>query len=165
VTFSPAGVAARIVAAALDSLLGACAILITMMLWSQKGLAQIQAMAEDQPEDLAPAVLAARIAGLAMPFLFAAQVARTGASPGKVALSLTVRNVTDGGYPSYGRALAREALRFVHVMPFVLPPVAVPFVVVASAVVIGDLSRSRLAQTWYDRVMRTVIVAPVVERS
>jgi hypothetical protein len=165
VRFSPAGVAARIVAAALDSLLGACVVLITMMLWSQKGLAQIQTMAEENSEELAPAILAARIAGLAMPFLFAAQVARTGASPGKVALSLSVRNVTDGAFPRYGRALAREALRAVHVMPFILPGLVVPFVVVASAVVIGDLSRNRLSQTWYDRLVRTVIVAPVVERS
>jgi RDD family len=163
--FSPAGVSARIVAAALDSLLGACVVLITMMLWSQKGLAQIQAMAEEQFDELEPALLAAKVAGLAMPFLFALQVARTGASPGKVALSLSVRNVADGGFPTYRRALAREALRFIHVMPFVLPGILVPFVVVASAVVIGDLSRNRLAQTWYDRLMRTVIVTPVPETS
>jgi hypothetical protein len=165
VRFSPAGVSARIVAAGLDSLLGACVVLITMMLWSRKGLAQIQAMAEEQSPELAPAVLAARVAGIAMPFLFALQVARTGGTPGKMALSLSVRNVVDGGFPTYGRALAREALRFVHMMPFVLPAEVVPFVVLASALVIGDLSRNRLSQTWYDRAMRTVIVAPVVERS
>jgi hypothetical protein len=162
---SPAGVGARIVAAALDSLLGACVVLITMMLWSQKGLAQIQVLAEEQPEELAPAILAGKLAALAMPFLFALQVVRTGGSPGKVALSLSVRNVVDGGFPGYARALAREALRFAHVMPFVLPGVAVLVAVVASAVVVGDLSRNRLAQTWYDRVIGTVIVAPVVERS
>jgi uncharacterized RDD family membrane protein YckC len=167
VLLSPASVTARIIAVAVDGILGTCAILITLMIGSQKGLARIGSMLAEDPasvEELAPALTAAMLVGLALPFLFALQVSRRGATTGKAVMSLTVRNVKDGGFPSYARALGREALRFAHVAPCAILTEGFPVLLVIAVYVMIDLSRNRLSQTWYDRVTRTVIVTPVVEK-
>jgi hypothetical protein len=167
VTFSPANVTARFVAMALDATIGGSAMIITLMLVAQKGWSQIESMLQEDPpavEPLAPAVLAMTLVGCLLPFLFALQIARRGTTPGKAAMQLTVRNVSDGGFPGFPRALGREVLRFACVVPIVL---LAPPAIIASAVIvfllIFDMSRSRLSQTWYDRLTRTVIVAPVRE--
>jgi uncharacterized RDD family membrane protein YckC len=164
---SPATVTARIVAVAVDGIIGACAILITLMVTSQKGLAQIGSMLSDPEavEELAPGIMAALLVALALPFLFALQVARRGATPGKAVMSLTVRNVADGRFPGYLRALGREALRFAHVAPCMILAESFPVILVIATCVVLDLSRNRLSQTWYDRVTHTVIVAPVPEKT
>jgi uncharacterized RDD family membrane protein YckC len=165
---SPATVTARLVAVAVDGIIGTCAILITLMVASQKGLAQIGSMLTDDPaaiEALAPGITAALLVALALPFLFALQVARRGATPGKAVMSLTVRNVADGRFPGYLRALGREALRFAHVAPCMILAETFPVILVVAACVVFDLSRNRLSQTWYDRVTHTVIVAPVPEKT
>jgi hypothetical protein len=142
--------------------------LIAMMLWSQRGLRQIHSLVLEDvtriPDELAPAITLARIVGVSLPFLFAIAVARQGATPGKALMSLTVRNVATGGYPNYSRALGREALRFIHIAPLMfLGELHLLFLAVVAGVIF-DMSRTRLSQTWYDRVLKTVIVAPVVER-
>jgi uncharacterized RDD family membrane protein YckC len=167
VRFAPAKLSSRIIAVGVDVLLGTCAMLIALVISSQKGLTQIQsAIMEDRriPEDLEFATLLMLGVGLAMPFLFAIQVARQGATPGKALMSLTVRSIATGGFPNYPRALGREALRFLHIAPLLIMG---ELQVVLAALMIGvifDMSRTRLSQTWYDRVLRTVIVAPIIER-
>jgi hypothetical protein len=155
------------IAVALDALIGVSAMGITLMLWSQKGLPQIQNMLTEDPpavEELAPALLAATVVGLALPFLFAAQVARRGTTPGKAVMSLSVRNVATGAFPNYPRALSREALRFIHVAPFILLSEFSVLAIVMTIIVVLDMSKNRLSQTWYDRATHTIIVAPVVEQ-
>lgn len=153
---------------ALDVTIGGCAMLITLMLVAQKGMAQIDSMMRESPpsvEELFPAVAAMMLVGLGLPFLFALQVARRGSTPGKAAMSLSVRNLADGGFPRYSRALGREALRFLCVAPIVL--LASPAILGSTTIVVLvvlDMSRSRLSQTWYDRLTRTVIVVPARER-
>src|SRR6187431_465414 len=76
VRLSPATVTARIVAVAVDGIIGTCAIFITLMVTTQKGLAQIGSMAPDPAsvEELAPGIAAAKLVALALPFLFALQI-------------------------------------------------------------------------------------------
>ena len=135
VRLSPATVTARIVAVAVDGIIGACAILITLMVTSQKGLAQIGSMLPDPAgfEEMAPAMTAASLVALALPFLFALQISRRGATPGKAVMSLTVRNVADGRFPGYLRALGREALRFAHVAPCMILAESFPVILVVAA--------------------------------
>ena len=78
---SPATVTARLVAVAVDGIIGTCAILITLMVTSQKGLAQIGSMLTDDPaavEALAPRHHRRVAGGARLPFLFALQVSRAG---------------------------------------------------------------------------------------
>jgi hypothetical protein len=151
---------------ALDATIGGCAMIITLMLVSQKGWQQIESMLRaDPPEvaELGPAVLAMAVVGFALPFLFALQITRRGATPGKAAMSLTVRNVSDGGFPRYPRALSREMLRFLCIAPIVIVANVALLSAVIVFLVILDMSRNKLSQTWYDRLTRTIIVAPVRE--
>jgi uncharacterized RDD family membrane protein YckC len=152
---------------ALDATIGGCAMIITLMVVAQKGWQQIESMLREDPPDVAdlgPAVFAMLGVAVALPFLFALQIARGGATPGKAAMSLSVRNVSDGAFPRYPRALGREVLRFCCIAPIVLlAPVALVSAVIVFLVIL-DMSRSRLSQTWYDRLTRTIIVAPVRER-
>ena len=125
-------------------------------------------MLTDDPaaiEELATGITAALLVAFALPFLFALQVSRRGATPGKAVMSLTVRNVADGRFPGYFRALGREALRFAHVAPCMILAESFPVILVIATFVVIDLSRNRLSQTWYDRVTHTVIVAPVAEKT
>jgi hypothetical protein len=168
VRFSPATLVARIIAVGVDALLVSCAIWIALMLSSQRGVPQIHALVKDDPEALRHAILIGILAGAALPFLFALQVARQGSTPGKALMSLTVRTMATGTFPGFGRALGREALRFAHIGPLLIPSLLLGevqvLVLALSVAVIFDTSRSRLSQTWYDRLMRTVIVAPIPER-
>lgn len=165
--FSPATASARLVAVMFDGLLSFCAMGCTLMLWARKGLPQIFRSEADDPaaaNELAPAFLAAMVVGMALPFFFAISVARRGATPGKQLMSLTVRNVTDGAFPDYPRALGRETLRFLQLAVIAVLSTMSNLVWALAFVVIFDLSRSRFSQTWYDRLTRTIIVAPVVEQ-
>lgn len=164
VRFAPASTLARIVAIAVDVILSTCAMLITLMLVARRGLPQIQEMLRDEPEALALPVLASMLVAASLPFLFAISVSRQGATPGKALMSLSVRDAVTGRFPAYPRAVGRETLRFLHV-PILVLFSELNFVGVALAVlVVFDMSRSRLLQTWYDRALKTVIVAPVVEK-
>jgi hypothetical protein len=166
--FSTATLLARIIAVTVDALLVLCVMLVTLMVWMQKSLGQIQAMVLDEmpgsATELTTATGAALFAGAAVPFLYAMQVARQGTTPGKAVMKISVRNLTTGAFPNYRRALGREALRFAHVMPLLLPAEVQLFLAAGVFLVMIDMSRNRLCQTWYDRLMRTVIVTPVVER-
>jgi hypothetical protein len=155
------------VATSVDLLLGGCAMLIVLMLSSHKGLRQIEALVIAEPgripEDLARAIMMALLAGAFLPFVFAIQVARFGATPGKVLMSLTVRNVTNGSFPGYPRALGRELLRFACITPLLLLAELQVLVAALAAGILIDTSRTRLSQSWYDRITRTVIVGVVRE--
>ena len=87
---------------------------------SQKGLAQII------DADRRPGTAARSSRPASPPFArgarYAVPVRAPGRAPGSDArarrMSLSVRNVADGRFPGYLRALGREALRFAHVAPF-----------------------------------------------
>lgn len=157
---------ARLAAIALDGIIGMCAMGITLMLCAQKGLPQIQTILADEPgsPELTLPVMAAGLVGVSLPFLFAIQVSRRGATPGKAMMSLTVRNLEDGSFPPYPRALSREVLRFLHLMPGLM--LGDPLILGGAMILVVflDMSRNALSRTWYDRVTRTIIVAPEKER-
>jgi hypothetical protein len=165
VRYSPASVLARLIAVSVDVLIGSCAIGIALMLATQRGLSvsQIQSLADD-PAAIVRGMIAASVAAAALPFLFAMQVSKQGATPGKALMSLSVRSVATGRFPDYPHALGRETIRLFHVAPFVMLGEFSIFAIVVVVGVIYDMARSRLSQTWYDRALGTVIVAPVVER-
>jgi hypothetical protein len=163
VRYAPATLLSRLIAVGVDLLLGTCAMLIAFMLWSQRGWAQISALrfAESVPLEVQQATLVALGVGAMFPFLFATQVTRNGATSGKALMSLTVRSADTGGFPRYGQALLRETLRFACVGPLLLLGQFHLLVAAAFAVILIDMTRNRLSQTWYDRVCRTVVVARV----
>jgi uncharacterized RDD family membrane protein YckC len=165
--YSPASATQRLVAVMLDGIIGLCAMAIVLMISAQKSLTQIyRTDFADDPQaaaELAPALLAMTVAGLSLPFLFALAVVRRGATPGKAMMSLTVRNLGNGAFPGYARAVGREILRFVHFAPFFFLAESPVIVCAVGFLVVLDMSRNRLSQTWYDRVTHTVIVAPVPE--
>jgi hypothetical protein len=168
VRFAPATLPSRLIAVGVDLLLGGCAMLIALMLFAQKGLTQISNAIIDArdgiPEELEPAWMFMQCVGGTLPFLFAFQVARGGATPGKALMSLSVRTVSTGDFPTYPRALGREAIRFLHIAPFLVIGQLQLLLAPLMIGVMYDMSRTRLVQTWYDRVLRIVIVAPVIER-
>lgn len=101
------------------------------------------------------------VAFAAAPLGFAWSVARRGASPGKALIALSVRDYGTGATPGYGRALAREALRFGHV-PLLASSVPGVYLLgmFAWIAVTLDMARNRASRTWYDRLTRTVVVVP-----
>ncbi len=164
-------------ALAIDGTLLLCAALLALMLVSGRGLPQIRSLLTDPPAtdddrplaadetpqvpvELVPGLLAAAVTVLLVPFAFAAQVARHGSTPGKAMFHLSVREVGTGDFPRYRAALGRELLRVAHLVVAMTTEYAV---IVVPLLVTLDMNRSRLAQTWYDRVVGVVVVMPVKE--
>jgi hypothetical protein len=167
----PASLVSRFIASGIDLVLGGCAVLIALMLWSRKGITQIATQMHSRflatgtiPDEILSGIAFATLVGVTLPFLFAIQVARQGATPGKAFMQLTVRSVATGNYPPYTRALGREALRFLSIGPLIVPSQITFLLFGFAAFVIFDMSKSRLSQTWYDRATQLVIVTPSPEK-
>ncbi len=172
----------RFLAFGIDATIATCLVLVALMLFSSHGLPQIgrfmvdfernQAAAgtaglEEREEFEAEAtaigqgVVGALVVMMLIPFGFALLVARHGGTPGKALFQMTVRDLGSGQFPRFGQALARESLRLMHLLCVAVPGVAVALSIAVSTLVLLDMTRSRLLQTWYDRLTRAVIVAPV----
>jgi uncharacterized RDD family membrane protein YckC len=164
---------ARVVALGADVFLAGAFATTAAMLASGLGLDRLRDVFERMrlepdmlPDDdrarYASASTAFLVASAAAPLLFAWFTSRRAASPGKALLSLTVRDYATGAPPGFGRALARESIRFVHApLPFLLPDprVALLGMFLCLGVVFEALRRAA-SRTWYDRATRTVVVAP-----
>ncbi len=170
--FRPAGLLARALALGLDVFLAGAFAVTAAMIASGLSLEQLRQLAEDlvrpgsEPSEAdrakyAEAIRALWVVMAAAPLAFAWSVVGRGASPGKALLALSVRDFQSGKTPGFGRALAREALRLVH-LPLVLssePRVGVAGMFVWIAMTL-DTARQRASRTWYDRLTRTIVVVP-----
>lgn len=157
---------ARLVAFAFDLLIGGCVTVMALMLGTQRGLGQIVRFGELTPEEQAHEipqlmlgfVLAMVVAAL-LPLVSALLLTRSGQTPGKAMMGLTVRSVHDGQLMSLGRAITREYLRALIVLPALFPPMAT-FAPLLVGFITFDLLRSRLLQTFYDRLTGAIVVSP-----
>lgn len=157
----------RLVAFATDFLIGMCITATAMMIGTQKGLPQLIRLGELTQEELAVelptimigTVMAFFVASL-LPLVSALLLSRSGQTPGKALMGLSVRDIRTGAHLPLGTALAREYTRALVILPGILPVMQVIMPLVIGFVTF-DLLRSRLLQTFYDRLFGSIVVVPV----
>lgn len=162
----PAHSWARFAALGVDLVIGVSLVLMALMLGTRRGLPELGRLGQLTPEELAiefPSLLVgvtlAFVVMAVLPLLSALLLARTGATPGKSMMRLTVRNLDDGRFPALGTAIGREYLRALVLLPAIIP-VASMLLPVLVLLVTFDLMRNPLARTFYDRLTGTLVVTP-----
>jgi hypothetical protein len=157
---------------ALDVFLAGAFAATAAMAASQMSLEQLRTLAEEltrpgaevaEAERLkfADAIRALWIVFAAAPLGFAWSAVSRGGSPGKALLHLTVRDFSSGAPLGFGRALAREAVRLLHVaLVFATDPRVGVAGMLAWLAMTLDLARQKASRTWYDRLTRSIVVVP-----
>jgi uncharacterized RDD family membrane protein YckC len=162
----PAHPWSRFAALGVDLMIGMSATLIALMAGTRRGLPELGRLGQLTPEELAvefPSLLVgvtlAFIVLALLPLISAFSLSRSGVTPGKSMMKLSVRGLEDGRFPTLGNAVAREYLKALVLLPALIP-VASMMLPVVVLIVTFDLMRNPLARTFYDRLARTLVVTP-----